>query len=120
MRSQKGITLVALVVYIVVFIIILAIMANITNGFFSTISGIKEPIEGIAEFNKFSMMFINDVKTNKSCTIENANKIVFTAKEHTEVIDGNDFIKNIVNVDMIVGVKKELIKRNIDFVLRYW
>lgn len=150
MKSQKGITLTALVVYIVVFMIILTIMTIITNGFFTNISGIKEPIDGIAEFNKFSMLFINDVKKNDDCTIENnqiefadgtiytyneteqaiyrndlkiakyVNKVVFTNLEHTEEIEGSEFTKKIINVNMIVGRKNELIKRDIDFVLKYW
>lgn len=70
MKSQKGITLSTLVLYITIFLIVIAVMTTITDYFYKNVREIKEPLTYIAEFNKFSMFFINDVKNNKSFMIE--------------------------------------------------
>ena len=77
MKSEKGITLVALGIYIIIFIMISGLMVTITNGFMSNISELEEPVEAIVEFNKFSMLFISDAKQNKTYTIISENELQF-------------------------------------------
>ena len=77
MKSEKGVTLVALGIYIIIFIIISGFMVTITNGFMSNISGLEEPVEAVVEFNKFSMLFISDVKQNKTYTIISESELQF-------------------------------------------
>lgn len=144
MRSEKGITLTSLVIYIAAFMLILATMALISNYFFKNISTVKEPLKYVTEFNKFSMVFVQDVKNNDSCTVtdnmiefkdgtvysysgniiyRNGVKIAKHIKnlKFTSLTYNVDTVtKNMVNVEMTLGQKNEQITRNIDFVLKYW
>lgn len=147
MKSEKGVTLTALVVYIVVFIIILTMMTTISNRFYQNIGQIKDSPKYISEFNKFSMFFVTDVKRNSEIASINADGSVLEFSDGTtytyknEAIYRNDteiakyvksfsftqsentvnkFTKKIVNINAILGNNKEEIKRNIDFVLKYW
>lgn len=145
MKSEKGITLTTLVAYMVVFTIIIGMVTTISSHFYKNVGQIKEAPQCIAEFNKFSMFFIVDVKKNTEIiSISNSriqfgdgttyvyenNKIYrntepiaknvqqfsFTSSEYTE----NNFTKKIINVNAKFGKNNETITRNIDFVLRYW
>ena len=145
MKSEKGVTLSALVAYIVVFIIILTIMSTITKNFYKNVSLIQDSPKYISEFNKFSMFFIADVKRNDSVTsvadnalefsdgtkysydkgkmYRNGNEIAKYIKDFkfTESdYNVNSITKKIVNVNTTMGFGKEEITRDIDFVLRYW
>ena len=145
LKGEKGITLTSLVIYIIVFVIIIAIMANISNYFYSNIGEIKDSPKYVAEFNKFSMFFIADVKRN--------TEIVTISEDSLQLADGtkyeyrdnsiyrnneeiskyvksfsfekkpyviNSFSKTLINVSSTFGTDREQITRNIDFVLRYW
>ena len=145
MNSEKGITLVSLVIYIVVFMIILAIMATISSHFYENVGDIRNAPKYITEFNKFSMFFVSDVKNNKNINsitsnslelgdgtkyeytdnaiFRNDKKIAqqiksfsFEEIEHTQ----NEFTKKIIKVNMVLGKGQDEIIRNIDFVLKYW
>ena len=76
MKSQKGVTLVALVIYIIVFTIVISILSVISSFFFSNVNFVKEQANYAPEFNKFNMFFIQDVKNNKNVTVNN-NTIEF-------------------------------------------
>lgn len=83
LKGEKGITLTSLVIYIIVFVIIIAIMANISNYFYSNIGEIKDSPKYVAEFNKFSMFFIADVKRN--------TEIVTISEDSLQFADGTKY-----------------------------
>lgn len=145
MKSQKGITMTALVIYIIVFMLILGVMATITNSFYRNIGLIKDTPSYVEEFNKFSMFFIQDVKKHNDVkaiapsqlefedgTIyqyknqeiyrngvkiaKNVEKFAFT--KTSIVVEG--VTKNMIRVSTIIGKKEAQITRDIDFVLKYW
>ena len=145
MKSEKGVTLTALIAYMTVLIIIIGIATTVSSHFYKNVEKIKETPQYIAEFNKFSMFFVADVKKNtkinsisnselefgdgtkysyKSNAIYRNNQKIakyikqfsFTSSDYTE----NDFTKKIVNVTAEIGKNNETITRNIDFVLKYW
>lgn len=145
MKSEKGVTLTALVVYIVVFSIILAIMANVSNYFYRNVSQIQYSPKYISEFNKFNMFFILDAKRNTDiknispAELEFADGTKYTYKNNkiyrneeeiakyirsfsfkTSEYTVNNFTKKIITVDSVIGNSKEQMTRNIDFVLKYW
>lgn len=145
LKGEKGITLTSLVIYIIVFVIIIAIMANISNYFYSNIGGIKDSPKYVAEFNKFSMFFIADVKRNTEIVTISEDSLQFADGTKYEYRDNsiyrnneeiskyvksfsfekkpyviNSFSKTLINVSSTFGTDKEQITRNIDFVLRYW
>lgn len=145
LKGEKGITLTSLVIYIIVFVIIIAIMANISNYFYSNIGGIKDSPKYVAEFNKFSMFFIADVKRNTEIVTISEDSLQFADGTKYEYRDNsiyrnneeiskyvksfsfekkpyviNSFSKTLINVSSTFGTDREQITRNIDFVLRYW
>mgnify|MGYP001661419853 CR=1 FL=1 len=145
LKGEKGITLTSLVIYIIVFVIIIAIMANISNYFYSNIGGIKDSPKYVAEFNKFSMFFIADVKRNTEIVTISEDSLQFADGTKYEYRDNsiyrnneeiskyvksfsfekkpyviNSFSKTLINVSSTFGTGNEQITRNIDFVLRYW
>lgn len=145
MKSEKGVTLTALVAYIAVFMIIIGMVTTISSHFYKNVGQIKEAPQYVTEFNKFSMFFALDVKKNKSITsvsksnlefgdgttyvyknnsiyrnnekiAKNVKQFKFTGSDYTV----NNFTKKIINVTAEFGKNNETITRNIDFVLKYW
>jgi len=147
MKSEKGVTLTALVVYMIVFMIVLSIMSTISAHFYKNIAGIKNSPQYIAEFNKFSMFFINDIKKNSFATIQDGNKqitledgTIYSYKSNEQAIYRGDTkiaqkvqmleftssevkvsntTKQIIKVKISIGDKNEFTKE-IEYVLKYW
>ncbi len=77
MKSEKGVTLMILVVYLVAITIIMSILAIVSDNFFANSKYITEQGKYISEFNKFNMYFIADVKNNQATQSVTDTEIVF-------------------------------------------
>lgn len=77
MKNEKGVTLLALVIYILVATIVISIIAFMSSNFFRNVKIIENQDKYAVEFNKFNMFFINDVKSSKEAKVE-TNKITFS------------------------------------------
>lgn len=147
MKSEKGITLTALVLYIMVATIVIGTMAIVSSFFFSNINLVRDQDKYAVEFNKFNMFFVNDVKNNKTAQIEehkitfedgtiyeyntseqavyrNDTKITSLVQELTFTADtyqaeNINTVKNLVRVFMSIG-KRENFQKEIEYVLKYW
>jgi hypothetical protein len=145
MKSEKGVTLTALVIYILIATTLISTMAMFSSFFFSNMNIIKDQEKYSPEFNKFSMFFIGDVKNNKTAEVttnqvtfedgtvyqykENEKAVYRNDTKITEKVDSFSFvstteqisstIKQIINVKMSIGGKVNL-KSGIDYTLRYW
>ena len=86
MKSEKGITLVSLVIYILVMVVIIAVMSQIISRFYDNTKELNSDTESVLEFNKFNSYFLKEIKQdgNKLDSIVNGN-ILFTS--------GNTFSK---------------------------
>lgn len=146
MKSQKGVTLVALVIYIIVFTIVISILAVVSSFFFSNINFVKDQANYAPEFNKFNMFFIQDVKNNKNVTVsgnnikfEDGTEYIFNLDQKAIYRNGKaiakniqaavfststetirNTTKNIINVNIAIGNAGALFTKNIDYVLKYW
>lgn len=145
MKSERGITLTALILYVVVAMVTVTAIAGLSSFFVSNMNEVKEQEKYAPEFNKFSMFFIGDVKNNKTAEVT-TNQVTFedgTVYQYresekavyrndtkiTEKVDSFSFvssteqisstIKQIINVKMSIGGKVNL-KNGIDYTLRYW
>ena len=144
MRSNKGITLTSLVIYMAVATLVIGSMALLGTHFYSNAELIKEPSEYVVEYNKFNMFFIEDVKTNKTATIngttitfedgtkyeykgnsiyrnnneiaKNVQSVQFTAD--TYVVSNTT--KNLITVNLNIGTSEKNYEKQIEYVLRYW
>ena len=146
MKSQKGVTLVALVIYIIVFTIVISILSVISSFFFSNVNFVKEQANYAPEFNKFNMFFIQDVKNNKNVTVNN-NTIEFAdgtrydfnsdqkaiyrngkaiakniqvAVYKPSTVTIRNTTKNILKVKIAIVKTTSLFTKDIDYVLKYW
>lgn len=70
MKSEKGITLIMLVTYIVMTTIALAVLATITNYFYNNVYSLENKAMYAAEFNKFNVYIVQDVKNNTKVNIQ--------------------------------------------------
>ena len=126
-------------------LIVIGILANISKNFYSNTEYIKDLGKYTAEYNKFNMYFIEDVKNNKNLYSSEPNKIVFEdgtiytyaqnsiyrnkveicnkidncVFEQKEEIDKNNFTKKIINVKLQIKGSKQFVTEN-DYVLKYW
>lgn len=70
MKSEKGITLISIIVYIIGIMIVISILAGISNFFFQNENYLLDKSKYISEYNKFNMYFLEDVKNNRTAKIE--------------------------------------------------
>jgi Tfp pilus assembly protein PilE len=61
MKSQKGVTLISLIIYIIVMAIVVAVMATISKYFYTNTSKANNDINAIAEFTKFNNYFTEEI-----------------------------------------------------------
>lgn len=147
MKSQKGITLISLVIYIMVATVVISTMAIVGSFFFSNMNLIQHQDQYAVEFNKFNMFFISDIKSNKTAQVEE-NKIIFEdgttyeynfnektiyrnetkiAKEiqslsftaDTYLVPNTNTTKNLIKVNMSIGETSNF-QKEIEYVLKYW
>lgn len=144
MKSDKGVTLIALVIYIVVFTIVVSTMALLSSYFYNNMHLIKDDASYVVEYNKFNMFFIQDVKHNSTATIENNvikfedgtiyeykfNSIYRNDKEIAANVKSATFnlktykventTKNLILVNLNIGEGEKEYQKEIEYVLRYW
>ncbi len=70
MKSEKGITLITLATYIVLTTITLAILATVSNYFYNNVYYLDNKAMYAAEFNKFNVYMVQDVKRNSRVNIQ--------------------------------------------------
>ena len=87
MKTQKGITLVALLVYIMVMIIIIGFLSTVSTNFYKNTKSLEVDTEDIVEFSNFNEYFIKEIKKSN-------NKIDNIAEDGTYIVftDGNSFM----------------------------
>jgi len=146
-KSEKGITLMVLIAYVIILCIVVASLATISNFFFSNTDYITENAKYMAEYNKFNMYFVEDVKNNEDTYQVTANEIVFkdgTTYTYKGDKDSsiyrnkvkictniaycnfskafstvNDVEKKIISVHMVIKGSKMFETTN-EYVLKYW
>lgn len=139
MKKENGITLLSLIVYIVGIVIIMTIVILITNFFRENVLQMEDSSVSSAEFSKFNLSFIEEVKTYRNSISEIDNNHVTFSTGNTYLFQDNKIYKNkipiadniieckflaktyetkqIVSVYMVVGDKK--LAKTIDYVLAW-
>lgn len=149
LKSNKGVTLLSLITYIIVFLIVVGVMGTISTFFYNNLTIVRNSAQYCAEFDKFNVFFVNDVKNNNHVNIDTQNNIItfidgttykynpedkgiyrgevkiatnveaFNASKRTITINNVD--KEIVSINILIGDStKTLIQKNIDYTLKYW
>ncbi|CDE96512.1 MAG: hypothetical protein ACM67R_01925 [Clostridiales bacterium] len=144
MKSEQGVTLTSLVIYIAVATVLISTMAVMSSHFFANIQLVKNQSDYVVEYNKFNMFFIQDVKANKAASIigttivfedgtkyeykdesiyRNDKKIaknIRTASFEPATYTVNNVTKNLIKVNLNIGVEKKSYQKQIEYVLKYW
>lgn len=144
MKSEQGVTLTSLVIYIAVATVLISTMAVMSSHFFANIQLVKNQSDYVVEYNKFNMFFIQDVKANKAASIigttivfedgtkyeykdesiyRNDKKIaknIRTASFELATYTVNNVTKNLIKVNLNIGVEKKSYQKQIEYVLKYW
>ena len=146
MKSQKGVTLLALTIYLIVLVIVIAVLAIISDIFYNNRDYLTDRTRYMAEYNKFAMYFIEDVKKNRYAQAT-GNQIIFEdGTVYTYVAESdrgiyrnkvkicnnitfcnfskstitvNNTEKYIIDVHIVIA-HKEIFDTTNEFVLRYW
>ncbi len=63
MKNEKGITLIALIIYIILMTFVVAGVSAITTSFYGNLNEMDNSSESAVSFAKFNMYFINDIKS---------------------------------------------------------
>jgi hypothetical protein len=143
-KSERGVTLMSLIIYVIVLIIVAVMLAMMTNNFFRNTEILEETSRYAGEFNKFNMYFIEDVKKSTRSYSVTSSEIIFKDGTTYEYRNGEiyrDKVKlcsNITNcmftkrIETSGGIDKEIINVQIgidgsnnfevnnDYVLKYW
>lgn len=146
MKKDRGITLITLTITIIAMVLVISTLSIISNFFFFNKNYLLDNSRNIAEYNKFNMFFIQDVKNNKSAKVtENSvtfedgtvysyrvgndngiyrNKVkicdniaLCNFSNTTETV--NNTTKQIINVHIVVE-STEMFETENFYVLKYW
>lgn len=149
LKSEKGITLMALTVYIIVMLFTVGIVTAISTFFYGNLNVLKNSAKYSCEFDKFNSSLILDVKANEHVITNSSEKTIifedgttykyndsdggiyrgntkiashveyFTVSQKTIVV--NNVNKEILTVNIVIGSQaNNLINKQIDYTLRYW
>ena len=144
MKSEKGITLMSLIIYILLLIIVVTMLTALYGMFIKNTNLVEENSKYSGEFDKFNMYFIEDVKNHKTTYFVNSDEIVFldgTSYKYQDQAIYRNKVKICSEVtkcifskrtDSSTGIDKEIITVQIgvgqnnnfettnDYVLKYW
>ena len=106
MKSNKGVTLIGLIMYVVAFVIIVGIVGTITSFFYSNTQTMNDTATSLGEFNKFNLELIREAKLKNNevysvlknengayATVTNGTsgtRIVFTSGTSFTYVKGDD------------------------------
>lgn len=71
MKSEKGITLITLIIYMIGITLTISILSILSTFFFRNQNYLLDNSRYVSEYNKFNMYFIKDIKNNRTAKIEN-------------------------------------------------
>ena len=144
MRSERGVTLTALIIYMIIATVIITGMAVLSSYFYNNMSLIKTDSTYVVEYNKFNMFFIQDVKTNQKADVvtdtitfgdgteyqykegkiyRNNEEIATNIKNAMFSLDTyvvKNTTKSVITVSLDIGEKDKSYKKAIEYVLKYW
>ena len=62
MKSQKGITMISLILYVVSFLLVTGTVAGITTFFYNNVQVLDDSIGSNSQYNKFNLYLLNECK----------------------------------------------------------
>lgn len=124
MKSQKGITLMSLVVYVIVMTIAIAVIGSIISKFYNNTDSMQADTKEVIEFNKFNTYFLKEIKTsNNEVDKLDAKYMLFTSGNSFSYSNNSIYYNNIAICKNVKDItfsfpeeeKKDIINVNIKF-----
>lgn len=144
MKSNRGVTLLSLMMYILLIILVMGIFTMISKFFYGNTKYITDSGKYVSEYNKFNMYFIDDVKNNRFAYLNEDGNLVFADGTGYTFLDGGIYrnkvkvcsnitfcsfeisdvesggiTKKVINVKMLLG-GEDSIDLSTNYVLKYW
>lgn len=148
MKKEKGVTLIALILYVIIFSITITLLASLSSYVYNNMSNINANSVSSEEFNKFNINFVKDVKESHNAVVNsNANEVIidfesgnqYTYRKQEQSIYKNkekiatnilsfsaelttENNKKIIKVDIATGknANNPNYNKTIKYVLKYW
>ena len=109
MKSEKGITLISLIVYLIGMVIVVAVVTVISGYFYKNTKGLYENIDPISEYTKFNTFFSEEVnhenikvlecKTDSTIPEQKESYIVFNnGVQYTFIQENKGIYRNKVKI----------------------
>ena len=113
MKSEKGITLISVIIYVLVMAIVIGVMAIISTFFYKNISDEKFNIDPITEYTTFNSYFSEEINHENVKILEcEPNYIVFdNGVQYTYIPENQGIYRN--QVKIAKGVTNCTFTRNI-------
>lgn len=97
MKSEKGVTLISILIYVIAMIIIVAIMTSLTGYFYNNIDIDTESQDANKQYTKFNSFFTEEINKSGNIVIESNTEsenpyIVFADKNQYTFIKQNKAI----------------------------
>lgn len=97
MKSEKGVTLISILIYVIAMIIIVAIMTSLTGYFYNNIDIDTESQDANKQYTKFNSFFTEEINKSGNIVIESNTEsenpyIVFSDKNQYTFIKQNKAI----------------------------
>ena len=97
MKSEKGITLISILIYVIAMIIIVAIMTSLTGYFYNNIDIDTESQDANKQYTKFNSFFTEEINKSENIVIESNTEsenpyIIFSDKNQYTFIKQNKAI----------------------------
>ena len=100
MKSEKGVTLVSLIVYVIVMTIAVAIVALVSSYFYSNIDVNNTSLEPLTEYTRFNSFFTDEMNRQTIRVLEcKDNYIVFDNEvQYTYIPENKGIYRNKVKI----------------------
>lgn len=97
MKSEKGVTLISILIYVIAMIIIVAIMTSLTGYFYNNIDIDTESQDANKQYTKFNSFFTEEINKSGNIVIESNTEsenpyIIFSDKNQYTFIKQNKAI----------------------------
>ena len=107
MKSQKGITMISLILYVASFLVITATIAGITTFFYNNIEILDDSIGSNSQYNKFNLYLLNECKKqdNELLAWRESN----TKKDISKIVNGLAITDKFITFKNTTGQKNSFI-----------
>ena len=93
MKSEKGITLVSIIIYVLAMVIVVAVITVITTYFYRNVDINNEDYEINSQYTKFNSFFLDEInrKNNKIIEVGTINKNTDQEQHYIAFSSGNQY-----------------------------